>query len=295
MNTPPHRSGDPRYCGRDFSPADLELIRALAATLPTRAAIAEAICQALDWRRPDGATKAMSARLACLRMAADGLLVLPPPRNTNGNGRIPRHRHDDRPAAEPIHTSLAALGPLRLSVVSTRAQSAHYTELIATHHYLGYTPIAGAQLRYLVQTDLGVVAALGFGASAWKCAARDTHLGWDTPTRETRLHLVIGNARFLILPHLRVPHLASAILGRITRRLPTDWRDVYGYAPVLAETFVQTDRFAGTSYRAANWIHAGHTTGRGKLDRHHDHALPIKDVYLYPLHRNYRTTLTAPF
>ena len=293
MSTPPHPDGAVRYCGRDFTPADLKLIATLAATLPTRAQIAEATCQALDWRRPDGTTKAMTARVACLRMAADGLLVLPAARNTNGNGAIPRHRHSG-PAAEPITTTLRALGPLRLTVVTTRAQSAHYNELIATHHYLGYTPMARAQLRYLVHADPGVVAALGFGASAWKCAARDTHLGWDTPTRETRLHLLTGNARFLILPHLHVPHLASKILGAITRRLPADWHHTYGYAPVLAETFVQTDRFTTTSYRATNWTHIGHTTGRGKLDRHHTHALPIKDVYLYPLHRNYRTTLTAP-
>ncbi len=293
ISAPPRPAGALRYCGRDFSPAELDTIRALTNSLPTRAQIAEATCLALGWRRPDGTTKAMSARVACLRMAADGLLVLPAPRNTNGNGAIPRHRHDAWPA-EPITMSLAALGPLRLEVVHTRAQSAHYNELLATHHYLGYTPMAGAQLRYLVATGLGVVAALGFGASAWKCAARDAHLGWDAATREQRLHLVVGNARFLILPHLRVPHLASAILGRVTRRLPADWRHAYGYAPVLAETFVQTDRFAATSYRAANWIHAGHTTGRGKLDRHHAHPLPIKDVYLYPLHRNYRATLTRP-
>ncbi|MDQ5840805.1 MAG: DUF4338 domain-containing protein [Chloroflexota bacterium] len=145
---------------------------------------------------------------------------------------------------------------------------------------MGYTPLAGAQLRYLVDTEAGTVAALGFAASAWKCAARDVHLGWDAATREARLHLVVGNARFLILPHVHVPHLASAILSRVTRRLPGDWRGAYGYAPVLAETFVETGRFAGTSYRAANWIHVGRTQGRGKLDQHHARALPVKDVYL---------------
>jgi len=149
-------------------------------------------------------------------------------------------------------------------------------------------------LRYLIDTDAGVVAALGFAASAWKCAPRDTHLGWDAATREARLHLVVGNARFLILPHVRVPHLASAVLARITRRLPADWATAYGYAPVLAETFVQSDRFTGTSYRAANWIHVGHTQGRGKLDRHHQRALPVKDVYLYPLHPAYRQLLAGP-
>jgi hypothetical protein len=137
------------------------------------------------------------------------------------------------------------------------------------------------------------VAAVGFGASAWTCAARDTHLGWDSPTRQARLHLVIGNARFLILPHLRVPHLASTILGPhhppATGRLAAHLR----LPPVLAETFVDAERFTGTCYRAANWIHVGTTQGRGKLDRHHQQALPIKDVYLKPLHRNYQALLTT--
>ena len=172
--------------------------------------------------------------------------------------------------------------------------AARYRDLVATHHYLGYTPLAGARLCYLIDSTAGVLAALAFAASAWRCAARDGHFGWDDVTRASRLHLVVGNARILILPHVRMPHLASAVLGAVTRRLPTDWQAAYGYPPVLAETFVQTDRFAGTSYRAANWTHVGRTTGRGKLDRHHEHLLPAKDVYLYALHRAWRTILTRP-
>ena len=251
------------------------------------------------WYRQNGACKSMSARVALNRMAADGLISLPAPLRTNGNGRLPNYRAEQGQQGlwsldEPITASLSTLGPLRFNLVTTRAQGASYRELIATHHYLGYTPLAGAQLRYLIETDQhGIVAAISFAASAWKCAARDTHLGWDSATREANLHLIVGNARFLIRPNVRVPHLASAILGRITRRLPTDWSAAYGYAPVLAETFVETDRFAGTSYRAANWIHVGRTQGRGKLDRHHERALPVKDVYLYPLHRSYRNILTG--
>jgi len=294
-----HRDGAVRYCGRQFTPAELQLVGRLAATLPTRRAIADAVCDALGWRRPDGRRKDMSARVALLRMHHDGLIVLPPPRNGNGNGRHPRHRDPDPPLAPPpaptpITGTLADLGPLRLTVVATAADSARYNALIAAHHYLGYTPLAGAQLRYLVDTDaVGTVAALGFAAAAWKCAPRDAHIGWDPATREQRLHLVAGNARFLIRPHVRVPHLASAVLARAARRLPTDWRDRYGYTPVLLETFVETGRFTAASYRAANWIHVGRTQGRGKLDRHHQHALPVKDVYLYPLHRHYRRILTA--
>ncbi len=294
MSAPAGPTGTLRYCGRHFTPAELDTIRALTTSLPTRAQIAEATCQALDWRRVDGRTKAMSARVALNRMADDGLLTLPTPRNTNGNGR--GRRHDPQPMLplDTIQGPLADLGPLTPRVVSTLSDSRTWNTLIATHHYLGYTPLAGAQLRYLIHCPAGVVAALGFAASAWTCAPRDTHLGWDSPTRQARLPLVIGNARFLILPHVRVPHLASTILGRITRRLPADWQAAYGYTPVLAETFVDAERFAGTCYRAANWIHVGTTQGRGKLDRHHQRALPVKDVYLYPLHRHYQCILTDP-
>lgn len=288
-----------RYSGRDFTPADLDVIRGITATLPTRQAIAQAVCEALEWRRIDGRVKDMSARVALLRMADDGLITLPPPRNRNANGRHARYLQPDPQLAldldaEPMPTTLDALGPIRLAVVDTPAASARWRTLIATHHYLGYTPFAGAQLRYLAQTDHGTVAALGFAASAWKCAPRDTHIGWDAPTRQARLHLIVGNARFLIPPHVTIPNLASHLLGAVARRLPADWQAAYGYQPVLLETFVETGRFTGASYKAANWTRIGQTKGRGKLDRHHQHAVAVKEIYLYPLHRHWRRVLTTP-
>jgi hypothetical protein len=141
----------------------------------------------------------------------------------------------------------------------------------------GGSPLCGAPFE-----GVGTIGALGFGAAAWACAPRDTHIGWDPATRKANLHLIAGNARFLILPHVRVPSLASAILARAARQLPADWQERYGYAPVLLETFADTNRFTGASYRAANWTWAGYTKGRGKLDRGHQHAQPVKDAYLYP-------------
>jgi len=163
------------------------------------------------------------------RMAEHGPIVLSTPRNSNGNGRILRHQAPTggagEPAApEPVTAPLAALGPQRPRVIDTRPDAARYRDLVATHHYLGYTPLAGAQLRHLVDSPAGVLAALAFATSAWRCAARDGHLGWDDTTRASRLHLVVGNARFLILPHVRVPQLTSAVLGAVTRRLPIDWQ-----------------------------------------------------------------------
>ncbi len=283
-----------RYCGRDFTAADLAVIRTLAATLPTRRAIADAACDALGWRRHDGRRKAMSARVALLRMADDGLVTLPAPRTTNANGRISRRLEPDAELPPAVVASLSELGRIDLVVVDSEASSRRWRTLIATHHYLGYTPFAGAQLRYLVESASGTLGALGFAASAWTCAPRDAYIGWDAATREARLHLVVGNARFLILPHVRVANLASTVLARVARRLCSDWQTAYGYAPVLLETFVETPRFSGASYRAANWIHVGQTKGRGKLDRHHSHALPVKDVYLYPLRRDHRRILTTP-
>ena len=294
----PRHEGPARYCGRDFTPAELEEIRSLAASLPTRRAIADAVCDALGWRRADGRRKDMTARVALNRMAADGLITLPPPRHGNSNGRHLRHAPADGQLAlplgpAPVTATLAQIAPLQLIPVTSRAASARWNQLIREHHYLGYTPLAGAQLRYLVQAAPGTVGALGFGAAAWACAPRDDHIGWDPPTRQANLHLVAGNARFLILPHVRVPNLASAVLARAARQLPADWRDRYGYAPVLLETFVDTNRFTGASYQAANWTWAGYTKGRGKPDRDHQHALPVKDVYLYPLRPDYQRILTS--
>ncbi|MGH8295880.1 MAG: Druantia anti-phage system protein DruA [Acidimicrobiales bacterium] len=283
-----------RYCGRDFSDDDLVLVRHLTGTLPTRRAIADALCDELSWRRPDGRPKDMSARVALLRMEADGLVQLPPPRNRNGNGRLARHQAPQPQLDLSFPTTIEGLGRIELVIVSTRAQSRRWRELVSSYHYLGYTPFAGAQLRYLVECPSGTLGTLGFAASAWKCAPRDAHIGWDAATREARLHLVVGNARFLILPEVRVKNLASFLLAAAARRLPGDWVSTYGYAPVLLETFVERGRFVGTSYKAANWICVGVTKGRGKLDRENRHALPVKDVYLYPLRRDYRRVLTAP-
>lgn len=283
-------SGPLRYCGRDFSQADLEVISDLIAVHPTRQAIADAACEALDWYRPDGRKKDMSARVALLRMDRDGIITLPKPLHGNGNGRITRY-------AEPplaFVASLQALGPIELVVANTKAAKLRWRSLIASYHYLGYTTFAGAQLRYLIESSSGTIGAIGFAASAWSCAPRDTHIGWDKATREARLHLVVGNARFLILPQVRVANLASYILSRVARRLPGDWQLAYGYQPVLLETFVESARFTGASYRAANWLHVGQTKGRGKLDRYNKYALPVKDIYLYPLHRNYRRILASP-
>jgi hypothetical protein len=227
-----------------------------------------------------------------------GLIALPPARAANF---IRRPVPTATPATDPqppILEPVNRLSPLELLPVSARTQrdSLLWNEYIQRYHYLGYTPLSGAQLRYFVAIDGRFVALLGFGAAAWKTAPRDQFIGWTEQQRRINMHLIVNNARFLILPWVQSKGLASKILGRIARQLPTDWQQRYGYRPVLLETFVQSDRFRGTCYKAANWIHVGQTTGRGKLDVTHQHAMPVKDVWLYPLARSFRqhlTTLTA--
>jgi hypothetical protein len=180
---------------------------------------------------------------------------------------------------------------LEVRPVRTRAESRLWNSAVARHHYLGYTPLAGAQIRYLVSSEEGLLAVLGFGASAWKVAPRDRYIGWSPEQRVARLHLVVNNARFLILPGVKSPNLASWVLAECARRLPGDFEDRYGYRPVLLETFVNRERFTGVCYRAAGWKYVGDTKGRGKLDREHRHALPVKRIFVRPLMRGFRREL----
>jgi hypothetical protein len=179
---------------------------------------------------------------------------------------------------------------LRLEVVA-RKDSALWNETIDRYHYLGYKPLPGAQLRYFAYAGDRLLAALGFGAAAWKTGPRDVWIGWSREQRHRNLRGVINNARFLILPWIRVRGLASTLLSRVSGQLPGAWEQRYGYRPVLLETFVEAERFAGTCYRAANWRCLGQTQGRGKLGDHRIGQVPVKDVWVYPLVRDFREQL----
>ena len=183
------------------------------------------------------------------------------------------------------------LGALRLCPITDTASSHLWNEFIARYHYLGYTPMSGSQMRYNVFAGHRQVALLSFGASAWRLAGRERFIGWQEPERLRNLQLVVNNARFLILPWIQSKGLASKILSRIARQLPLDWHQRYGYAPVLLETFVESQRHRGTCYKAANWTHVGQTTGRGKKSTVHHQIIPIKDIWLYPLRKDFASTL----
>jgi hypothetical protein len=283
-----------RFCSRDFSPTELERIRFIIAQGNTwRSQLARQVCQEFGWLNAQGRLKEMSCKVALLRMERAGLLVLPPPRGRNGNGKKPPPAQPLL-ALEPAPLTLPAhqLHALKLELVRTPRQRLLYRQMMSHHHYLGYYPMPGAQLRYLLYHDAQLLGGLGFGASAWSLADRDRFIGWSKLQRQQNLHLVLNNHRFLLLPWVRSPNLASRVLGGVCRRLAADWLDHYGYRPVLLETFVQRPRFSGTAYRAANWLCVGVTKGRGKLEKRHQTPLPQKAIFLYPLRPDFKKILT---
>jgi len=278
-----------RYCGREFSTEDRDLINKLIKTGLTRRKLSEIFCEEVSWLKPDGGLKDMSCRVALLRMHRDGHIILPAPIKPCNNGkRGPKRTLLAEP--QPETRKKAEEYELQIDLVG-KDNSSLWNEYIDRYHYLGYSPLPGAQLRYFVKSGNQVLALLGFGAAAWKTAPRDNYIGWDAETRKKNLHLIVNNARFLILPWVRSKNLGSKILSMVSKRINSDWQERFNYCPVLLETFVEKERFQGTCYKAANWVCVGETKGRGKPDVRHECKLPVKSIWLYPLRKDFRRGL----
>jgi hypothetical protein len=282
-----------RYCGRQFSANEIEAIRDIIRSEPklSRYRISIGVCEKFNWRRPDGKLKDMSCRVALLRMQSDGHITLPIAQCTKP---VTYGVHPEIEAAvdAPINIPSITLANLTSEIVVQRGASRLWNAYVQRYHYLGHQLIPGAQLRYFVYSGETIVALLSFGASAWKVKPRDEYIGWSAEQRQRNLHLVVNNARFLILPWIRCDNLASKTLALISRRIARDWQQRYAYRPVLLESFVDDSRYRGTCYKAANWQCLGKTKGRGKLDRHHDNDKPIKSIWTYPLVPEFRHHLT---
>lgn len=282
-------------CSKPFSLKDLDVMRQILKKHPqeTRFSLSKIICQKFGWTAANGKLKEMSCRVAMLKLHRAGLIKLPPPKhpNTNSSRQVKITFISD--PRQPIQKPAKQLVPLKFEQVLSPKKSNLWNQLIHRYHYLGFKPLPGAQIRYLIYCQECLLAALGFSASAWKVAPRDNWIGWSYSQREKNLQLIVNNSRFLILPWIKSKNLASKILSLSAKQLPSDWLARYGYQPVLLETFVQKNKFKGTSYRASNWICVGQTKGRGKLDRKRLYSLPVKDIFLYPLHKNFRQLLCA--
>jgi hypothetical protein len=279
----------------------LDQVRALIAGQPqaSRRQLSELLCRQWDWKNDAGQFKDMAARTLMLKLHQRGLIVLPARRQTPATHRRGQTPHLELPlefaSPPPLCADLNSVQPLQLQCVSPRHPDHRlFTALVHEHHYLGLRTTVGENLKYLVRAADGrPLACLLFGAAAWKVAARDAWIGWSAAQRARRLQWITNNTRFLILPGVRIPHLASHVLGGVARRIARDWQAKYGHPVVALETFVQRDRFAGTCYRAANWRALGTTTGRTRQDRDHQLQRPLKDLYLLPLCPDWRAHLHA--
>ena len=282
------------FCGRTFGAGELELMRQTAREFSALGVteIARTVCELLEWTRPHGGLKNHECRQLLERLQADGFLQLPALRNRGGRGP----RRADRSGAcwelAPIACSASECEPLELVLVEGQADSSRWREQVERYHYLGCRVPFGAHLRYWVRHRGRELACLLWTSPAWKMQARDAWIGWNEEQQRSNLQAIVNNGRFLILPWVHVPGLASKILALSARQLPKDWESHYGYRPLLLETLVDGSRFRGTCYRAANWIYVGQTAGRGRMDREHKiHGEAVKDIYVYPMVRDTRQRL----
>jgi len=282
-----------KYCGREFTESEVACIRSIIDedTSRNRSAIARIACEQLKWYRPDGRAKTASMRQVLVKMEAAGLISLPPLLRTHSTQMKPIEHTVRTAMGEEILLPAGKLPEVHVEIAKTTDEKRLWNEYIDRYHYLGYTPLPGAQMKYCVYSGDDLLALLGFGACAWRVAPRDWYIGWSDEKREEHLHLLVNNARFLILPWVYSKNLASKVLAMVAKRISEDWQKRYKYRPVLLETFVEKNRFSGTCYKAANWKLVGTTKGRGKKDRYKDARLPKKDIFMYPLQKDFKTML----
>ena len=281
--------------GRRIGAAELQQVRQLLGSHPewSRYRLSRELCSLWNWRAPNGQIQDMAARTLLLKLEQRGHLTLPAKRWPSPNRMLHKQARPVAHAAEPIHDSLAQLTPVEVIELSQRPEQLPlYEWLLHAYHYLSYTGTVGLNLKYLVRDrQERPLGCLLFGSAAWKCAPRDQFIGWSSVARQRHLQAVTNNTRFVLLPWVRVPGLASHVLGHVLRRLRRDWWGKYARPLELVETFVDTSRFPGACYRAANWIKVGQTTGRTRQDRDRQMQVPPKAVWIYPLNSQFRSRL----
>jgi hypothetical protein len=257
-----------------------------------RTKISQHICRLWGWQNPNGVLKDISCRTMLRKLDKAGKIKLPAPQKpSRSNGSADKVRHFEHDTT-PINTKLSQLRPLHIIRVKAGKELALFKAYIDQYHYLNYGRTIGENMKYMIYSRDGKpLSCLMFGSAAWSCRERDRFIGWDIKQRKQGLSLITNNQRFLIFEWVKVKHLASHILSLIAHRIAEDWQSKYGHTLYCLETFVEVPRFRGTCYRAANWIHVGSTTGRGRDGGHHNAILPVKDIYLYPLDADYRLKL----
>lgn len=284
-----------RFTRPQITEKEIELINQLISEHPDwgRTKLSQELCRNWNWCFYDGRPKEISCRDLLRDLAAKDKINLPA--RAHHGGRKPNSKDHVQfmlHCTSPITCNLKELLPLTLKTIERGFPLQEFKSLVAQYHYLSFDMTAGENIKYMVYSRNGeLLTCLLFGASAWSCAPRDNYIGWDALARRANLTYSTNNIRFLVVPWVKVPHLASHILGLISRRISSDWQVKYGHPVHLLETFVEKDRFKATCYKAANWIYVGETTGRSRNDRYSKLSVPIKGIYLYPLSKNFREVL----
>jgi Domain of unknown function (DUF4338) len=284
-----------RYRGRTIGETEIAFLRQFIAARPelSRCALSRLLCEAWQWKQPNGAPREMVCRGLLLEMERAGHIQLPPIRFKVRNNLAERERPepvvpDNRPVRGPLHQ----LGRLDFQQVRRSAQEALFNSLTEQYHYLGYEQPVGEHLKYMVSSNGQAIACLAWCSAPRHLAARDRFIGWCAEARRRNLSLLAYNTRFVILPWVQVPHLASHILGRMAKLVPQDWQRLYAHPIYWLETFVDPARFQGSCYRAANWIVLGRTTGRGHNARTKTATQPVKELLGLPLTARFRELLS---
>lgn len=284
-----------RYRGSIYTEQEIEDVRETIARHPgeSRFFLSKELCRLWNWTQPNGTPRDMVCRGLMLLLDREGLVALPP-KKRELTWLSPERTPPPKAAVDCalVADSLSALMPLDLCMVRRTAKERLYQGLIHHYHYLGYTQPVGEHLEYVAFSEKRPLACIGFSSAPRHIGARDRHLGWTKEERIANLHKIAVNTRFLILPWVKVPHLASHLLGSIAKKISRDWETIYRHPIVWLETFVDPERgFTGTCYKAANWIHLGFTTGRGKNDQTRKPNRSLKAVFGYPLVKDFRRAL----
>ena len=256
----------------------------------SRTQISKILCKKWNWVQSNGRPKDMACREVLLTLHRKGLLDYPPPRQAGTNGikrDIPKLAVDQT----PIYCNLSKLEPIRIEMVRHTDREPLYNSLVDQFHYLEYSQIVGNHLKYIAFSGDKPVACIGWGSAAWAVQSREKFMGWSKSIKNKNLHFIANNTRYLILPWVTVKCLASKIMAINIKRISSDWLKVYNYPLYMLETFVEQERFKGTCYKASNWIHVGETKGMSKKGHKHLKHGKIKDVYLYPLNKNFKRLL----
>lgn len=281
---------DFKYRGRIVTGQDIEFIKGLIAENPkeSRRRLSQKLCKAWNWVQPNGILRDMVCRGLLLQLDRVGYIELPPPRCVDKNSFL----HHPKPSKiqidqTPLARTVSQIQPLQIRQVRRTPLEKLFNSLIDQYHYLGYCQPVGEHLKYIIFANERPIACLAWSSAPRHIGCRDRFIGWTYRIRKKNLHLIAYNSRFLVLPWIQIPCLASHILGKMAKVLSVDWQRLYNHPLYFLETFVDTERFKGTCYRAANWVYLGTTTGRGKNDKTHKPNRSVKAVWGYPLSKNF--------